>query len=455
MIKTFRDHKTGKIFTEQGEHISDFNEYGRRVRAGEISGTPEDVSKMPNNIRTPDGGIGTKLAGIDKFKNQTRFLDAVKDIVRRKQRIQQPLTEQKAYWRTLQRDTTPFGGERAPEAQLPGQFTDKRFREMSPADQASVRASRYGATQAHLQGIREEEEYRGTRVEDIISSMTDLLAEKDKLADNELANAQKALNIIKSKKEQGIPITQQDYKSVGVTSTDGKTGGSVSWRHNNPGNIKFGNFAKKYGATKGQAGTDGGSFAIFPDVETGKEAIADLLRSRNYIGLSVDSAMKRWSNKGYGLDVWGDSEMAQSTIMKNLSDNQISDLIEHMIQREGWKEGTILGDTGDDMSSLSELTGLSVGELKTLSVEEREILESAYKESTKSEVKKEIEMIGQEDLYKQVDKKIADEKQKETDPNLLYAMLIRLYSEKFTDAQLKSSMIQGGFEWNGITNSWE
>jgi hypothetical protein len=43
-------------------------------------------------------------------------------------------------------------------------------------------------------------------------------------------------------------------------------------RNNNPGNIEFGSFAKKYGAT----GSDG-RFAIFPTMVDGIRAIAELL----------------------------------------------------------------------------------------------------------------------------------------------------------------------------------
>ncbi|MEY0595419.1 hypothetical protein AB7309_19155 [Providencia manganoxydans] len=52
--------------------------------------------------------------------------------------------------------------------------------------------------------------------------------------------------------------------------------GSRSWRNNNPGNIEYGDLAKKFGAI----GTDG-RFAIFPTEEAGRKAKAHLLFESN------------------------------------------------------------------------------------------------------------------------------------------------------------------------------
>lgn len=65
--------------------------------------------------------------------------------------------------------------------------------------------------------------------------------------------------------------------------------------HHNPGNIKYGKFASKYGAVAGRKATDGGNIAIFPDWESGMKAKKDLLRSGGYKNLTLDEAMKRWS----------------------------------------------------------------------------------------------------------------------------------------------------------------
>lgn len=67
-------------------------------------------------------------------------------------------------------------------------------------------------------------------------------------------------------------------------------------RNNNPGNIEYGQFAVAHGAT----GSDG-RFAIFPDWNTGANAMAALLRQR-YQGMTLSGIQQRWTgtpNAGY------------------------------------------------------------------------------------------------------------------------------------------------------------
>ena len=59
-------------------------------------------------------------------------------------------------------------------------------------------------------------------------------------------------------------------------------------RNNNPGDIEYGAFAKAHGAT----GTDG-RFAIFPDYETGHNALLALLNTKGYKDLTLAQAITR------------------------------------------------------------------------------------------------------------------------------------------------------------------
>jgi hypothetical protein len=85
----------------------------------------------------------------------------------------------------------------------------------------------------------------------------------------------------------------------GVTAGDGVTmgGGGISRgltradRNNNPGNIKFGEFAKRMGAT----GADDQGHAIFPDRETGFKAAETLLGTKGYSGLTLGQTGQRWA----------------------------------------------------------------------------------------------------------------------------------------------------------------
>ena len=53
-----------------------------------------------------------------------------------------------------------------------------------------------------------------------------------------------------------------------------RSGGKWTWRNNNPGNMRSGNYSKNNGCI----GYSGG-FAVFPTVEQGEIALRDLLRN--------------------------------------------------------------------------------------------------------------------------------------------------------------------------------
>jgi hypothetical protein len=89
-------------------------------------------------------------------------------------------------------------------------------------------------------------------------------------------------------RNRNLPIAQAIATQEGFYAK-GKTP-NVAQRNNNPGNIKYGDFAKRHGAT----GTDG-TFAIFPDVGTGRAALDALLASPAYAGLSTDQIIQKYA----------------------------------------------------------------------------------------------------------------------------------------------------------------
>lgn len=74
-----------------------------------------------------------------------------------------------------------------------------------------------------------------------------------------------------------------------------RVGGTISWRNNNPGNIRTSSFTKKNGEI-GQAG----GFAVFPSLEIGMNAIKKLLRSKSYNNLTIEKAISRYAPDGDG-----------------------------------------------------------------------------------------------------------------------------------------------------------
>lgn len=118
----------------------------------------------------------------------------------------------------------------------------------------------------------------------------------------------------------------------------GENDPTLADRNNNPGNIKWGAFAKKYGAKKGPAATDGGNFAIFPSRDKGLSAMKGLLKSKNYKDLDVDSAINRWTSGNpyrYAL-----SDLKGKKISE-LNDEQFGKLVNTMVQGEGTKYGPV------------------------------------------------------------------------------------------------------------------
>lgn len=129
-----------------------------------------------------------------------------------------------------------------------------------------------------------------------------------------------------------------------VTASTGK-GKTAAERNNNPFNIKFGKFASGYGATKeNKAALDGGSFATFPNVEAGMTAARDLLRGKNYRDLTVDQAMRRWSNNGYGGDLY---PQISTRKISDLNDNELKDLQRRQVVREDRNYAKKLGFLND------------------------------------------------------------------------------------------------------------
>lgn len=74
-----------------------------------------------------------------------------------------------------------------------------------------------------------------------------------------------------------------------------RVGGTISWRNNNPGNIRTSSFTKKNGEI-GQAG----GFAVFPSLEMGMNAIKKLLRAKSYNNLTIEKAISRYAPNGDG-----------------------------------------------------------------------------------------------------------------------------------------------------------
>jgi hypothetical protein len=125
--------------------------------------------------------------------------------------------------------------------------------------------------------------------------------------------------------------------------------GSFAWLDNNPGNITGRPGGPDYGQYPGKFNWH--NFLIFPDWDTGRAAIAQLLRGPGYASLSLVDAFKKYAPAGDGGNdpvsfanqVAAALGVDPSTTVGELDDDQMS-VVQDQIQQI---EGAIPGDTFD------------------------------------------------------------------------------------------------------------
>ena len=136
----------------------------------------------------------------------------------------------------------------------------------------------------------------------------------------------------------------QNYNVIYTTAGGAQTlrqGGTRAWRNNNPGCIRSGSFARENGAI-GHAG----GFAVFPDEQTGMDAICTLLRSDAYRNKTIGKAMYSYAppfennTAAYNAYLRKLTGMPSTLRLGDLTDDQIITLARAIRQVEGWREGT-------------------------------------------------------------------------------------------------------------------
>ncbi len=116
-----------------------------------------------------------------------------------------------------------------------------------------------------------------------------------------------------------------------------RVGGSRAWRNNNPGNLRYTPFTREHGAI-GECG----NFAVFPDFETGFSALRALLRTQSYQDLTIAQAIKRYaeSYQSYTVKLTRETGLSAGTLLRDLTDHQMNDLVNTIKKIEGWIPGT-------------------------------------------------------------------------------------------------------------------
>ncbi|MDE6250861.1 MAG: hypothetical protein K2M34_04515 [Alphaproteobacteria bacterium] len=139
-----------------------------------------------------------------------------------------------------------------------------------------------------------------------------------------------------------VPVQiEQQGKSVIYVYNDGKrvirNDGTRAWRNNNPGNLRYYDFAKNNGAI-GEAG----KFAVFPDEETGMQALYKLLQTESYRNLTIENALKRYDPatwQTYTRKMTRLTGLSANTKLRDLSQAQLDTFAKTIRQLEGWVVG--------------------------------------------------------------------------------------------------------------------
>ena len=109
-------------------------------------------------------------------------------------------------------------------------------------------------------------------------------------------------------------------------------------RNHNPGNLRYGAFARKWGAT----GQDREGFARFASTRQGTLALVDLLFTRTYGRLSLARALERYApprenpTQDYLDFVSAKSGVAPDQVLDHLSPAQHLRIAAAMSEFEGW-----------------------------------------------------------------------------------------------------------------------
>ncbi len=120
-----------------------------------------------------------------------------------------------------------------------------------------------------------------------------------------------------------------------------RSGGTVSWRNNNPGNLRNYSFSQRHGSI-GQAH----KFAVFPNEDTGQRAMLGLLKSPQYKSRTLAEAITNWHNPRvpnleYVANVSKLIGIAPTTPLWTLSHSQFESLAAAIRRMEGWRVGRV------------------------------------------------------------------------------------------------------------------
>jgi peptidoglycan hydrolase-like protein with peptidoglycan-binding domain len=137
-------------------------------------------------------------------------------------------------------------------------------------------------------------------------------------------------------------------KSV-IIGNEKRTGGSISWRANNPGNVMYGPVSKRLGALGSIKAADGEPVAIMPTLEHGWKLAITQWRRPKYNNLTINQGCRIWATavgkytgiSPYTLALANAAGVSVHTKVSELSDAQLINMVKRQAKLEGFKVGTV------------------------------------------------------------------------------------------------------------------
>ena len=139
--------------------------------------------------------------------------------------------------------------------------------------------------------------------------------------------------------EAGSTGTSPDGERYVVVDGAVNVGGDRNWRNNNPGNIEYGPFAEANGAI----GSDG-RFAIFPDEQTGRDALTALMTD-HYGDKTIEEMMQAYAppsendTNNYVTFIENQTGLSGDDVVGDLTDEQLGALADAINTMEGGHSG--------------------------------------------------------------------------------------------------------------------
>ena len=148
--------------------------------------------------------------------------------------------------------------------------------------------------------------------------------------------------------EPEVDAVEADGQSYVLYPKEVRTKGSSSWLANNPGNMDYTPELVEWGAYEGKKLKWGAHrFAIFPDQDTGLSAVERFLRKHQglrdiklMMGMFAPAGDVANDPDAYAKRVAKALGVPVSSLVKDMSDEQLSRFADEIMSVEGWKEGT-------------------------------------------------------------------------------------------------------------------